>query len=65
MWKWLSCKLWGASCKWHTLKTERYQRECYGVYVNTTPPRMLCERHTQRCETCGELRSREVQLGPV
>jgi hypothetical protein len=65
MWKWLSCKLWGASCVWHTTHTERYARDAYGVYVNMQPPRMLCERYSQTCATCGNIRSREVQLGPL
>jgi hypothetical protein len=62
MWKWLSCKLWGTRCVWRTTHTERYTRDAHGVYVNVTPPRVLCERHTQQCDTCGARRTCEVRL---
>jgi hypothetical protein len=62
MWKWLICKLWGTSCVWHTIHTVRYQRDAYGVYLNAHAPRILCETHTQKCVSCGEIRTREVQL---
>lgn len=62
MWKWIKCKFVGSLCEWRTTHTERYEREAYGIYVNTLPPTVRCETHTQKCVTCGKIRSIEVQL---
>ena len=62
MLKWLYCKIFGTSCVWKTISTERYQRDAYGVHVGVAPRRVLCEMHVQKCDTCGELRNKEVQL---
>lgn len=64
MWRWIKCRLWGTVCVWRPVHTERYVREADGLYVNVQVPRIRCELITQRCETCGHIRSREVILGP-
>jgi hypothetical protein len=62
MWKWLTCKLSGSSCAWKIIRTEKYVRGAYGMFVNVSPPQVKCEVYTQQCVSCGKLRTREVQV---
>jgi hypothetical protein len=62
--KWLICLLWGKSCVWQTVHSERYSRGAYGIFINVRQPVVMCEHHIQRCQTCGKMRTREVVITP-
>lgn len=56
MLKKLWCWIVGSSCVWKTTHVHEYERQAWGIYVNTPVPRVSVRDVCQTCDTCGAVR---------
>lgn len=62
MLKRILCRLMGSKCAWKTVQVDKYVRPAYGMFVGVPQPNVKCEQWTQQCESCGEIRTREITV---
>lgn len=62
MLKKILCRMMGYKCEWRVIQVEKYVRDANGVFVGVAPPQVKCERWTQQCASCGEIRTKEITI---